>query len=103
MPPSAHVVAPPQARRPAQSYISAADYPPVALRARQEGAVDVLLTIAPDGRIVGCNVFASSGSGSLDLAACNLLRRRARYTPARDSNGNAVVGTVREEVEWRLP
>lgn len=37
----------------------------------------------------------------LDRATCQLIHRRARYTPAMDSNGNPAVGTIEQEIVWK--
>jgi hypothetical protein len=31
------------------------------------------------------------------------MRRRARFTPAMDSNGNPAAGTVDDQIAWHLP
>jgi periplasmic protein TonB len=98
-----HIVRAPEARRLVQDYVSAEDYPEVARVTRQQGRVEVRLEIGPNGRAVGCIVTSSSGSSALDSTTCSLLRRRARFTPAGDSNGNPVTGTIDQEIEWRLP
>jgi hypothetical protein len=53
--------------------------------------------------VIGCTIDQSSGTSALDRATCRIMRSRARYTPARDSNGNAVPSPVEEEVTWTLP
>ena len=102
-PPAARIVRAPQERRPAQAYISAADYPASALANREAGRVRVTLDLGPDGRAHGCAVTRSGGSSALDSATCSILRRRARFTPAIDSNGQPAAGRIRQEVDWRLP
>jgi protein TonB len=98
-----HNVTQPQPRAPAQSYVTRDDYPPAALAAKQQGWVRMLLIVGPDGRVGGCLVTRSSGSAALDVTSCNLLRRRARFIPARDSNGNPAAGPLQQEVVWILP
>jgi protein TonB len=93
----------PQERGSTQSYISPDDYPAAALGSGAQGIVRFTLTIDPSGRVVGCNITHSSGSSVLDMATCQIMRRRARYTPARDSNGNPVAGTIEQQVEWKAP
>jgi protein TonB len=91
---------------PAQSLptlFSRGDYPSVALRARQQGLVAFTLAIGPTGRVENCTVAQSSGSIALDTATCSILRRRARYFPARDAHGNAVADTARGRIKWALP
>jgi protein TonB len=79
------------------------DYPQDAIRNEQQGTTAVALTIGTDGRVSGCNVTSSSGSGSLDQAACRIIRSRARFTPAKDQNGNPIAGTYSQRISWRLP
>jgi protein TonB len=79
------------------------DYPASAAAAEAQGTAQATLTIGPDGRVVGCNLIRSTGNGALDQATCNILRRRAKFTPARDSNGNATTDTVTTPpITWRL-
>ena len=102
-PPPARIVQGPVPRAAAQSYIHDEDYPASALAARQQGRVAMTLEIGVDGRVSRCLLASGSGSAALDFATCRILRSRARFTPARDSNGNPAVWMIRQEVEWRLP
>lgn len=102
-PPPPRIVQPVRARANLTSYFSDDDYPPSALRAEEQGTTGFRLTIGPDGRVSNCEVTSSSGSGALDQATCRILRSRARYTPARDQNGNPTSGTDQARVQWRLP
>ena len=118
-PPSPPVVTPPPAPPPpppprkvqsAQSakgdlrtLFSADDYPAAAQSSGAECTAQATLTIGPDGRVVGCNLSRSTGNSSLDSATCNILRRRAKFTPARDSNGQPTTDTVTTPpIVWRL-
>jgi protein TonB len=86
-----------------RSLFSADDYPASAQSSGAEGTVRATLSIGPDGRVVGCSVTQSSGNSSLDSATCNILRRRAKFTPARDSNGNPTSDTYpTPSIVWRL-
>jgi periplasmic protein TonB len=86
-----------------RSLFSADDYPASAQSSGAEGTVQATLTIGPDGRVVSCNVSRSSGNSSLDSTTCNILRRRAKFTPARDSNGQPTTDTVSTPpIVWRL-
>jgi periplasmic protein TonB len=87
-----------------RSLFSTDDYPASALAAGIGGTAQAELTIGADGRVVGCNLIRSTGNGALDSATCNILRRRAKFTPARDSNGNATTDTVRTPtITWVVP
>jgi protein TonB len=102
-PPPPRVVPPQRARANLNSYFSSDDYPAAALRGNDQGTVGFSLTIGTNGRVTACSVTSSSGSSALDSATCRILRSRARYTPARDSSGNATSGRDSGRVTWRLP
>jgi protein TonB len=79
------------------------DYPASAQAAGAEGTSQAQITIGTDGRVVGCNIIRSSGNSALDQATCNIIRRRAKYVPARDSNGQATTDTLTTPpITWRL-
>ena len=85
-----------------QGLISGDDYPAAAMRNEEQGTVSIRLTIGSDGRVSGCDIASSSGSSSLDSATCNIIRRRARFTPARDSNGQPTSDSMTQRITWRL-
>ncbi|WP_343060469.1 energy transducer TonB [Sphingomonas rhizophila] len=85
------------------SLFSTDDYPPAALRSEEQGLTVVSLTIGTDGRVSNCSVTSSSGSTALDNATCSIIRRRARYTPAKDQNGQPITGTDTGRIRWQLP
>jgi protein TonB len=79
------------------------DYPAAAQSAGAEGTAQAEITIGPDGRVVGCNITRSTGNSALDSATCSIIRRRAKYVPARDSNGNPTTDTLQTPpITWRL-
>ncbi|MDP9162983.1 MAG: energy transducer TonB [Pseudomonadota bacterium] len=79
------------------------DYPSSALSANEHGTTAVRLTIGTDGRVSACDVTSSSGSSALDSATCNILRRRARFTPAMDTNGQPTTDTYSQRITWQIP
>ena len=85
-----------------QNLFSGDDYPADALRNEDQGSVTVRLSIGTDGRVTGCNVSSSSGSRSLDNATCRILRSRARFSPAKLSNGQPTTDTYTQRITWRL-
>jgi protein TonB len=91
------------ARGDVRTLFSGDDYPASAQAAGAEGTARATLTIGPDGRVVGCNLIQSTGNGALDAATCNILRRRAKFTPARDSNGQPTTDTyTTPPIRWQL-
>jgi protein TonB len=79
------------------------DYPESARAAGAEGTAVAQLSIGADGRVTGCSIVRSTGNSALDSATCNIIRRRARFTPARDSNGNPTTDTYTSPaITWQL-
>jgi periplasmic protein TonB len=79
------------------------DYPQSAIRNEEQGTTVVRLSVGTDGRVTDCSITSSSGSSSLDSTTCNILRRRARFTPARDQAGNPISDSYVQRVKWVLP
>ncbi|HEX8839094.1 MAG TPA: TonB family protein [Sphingomicrobium sp.] len=103
VPPPRKVQSAQSAKGDLRTLFSADDYPAAAQAAGAEGTAQAQLTIGPDGRVIGCNLVRSTGNSALDSATCNILRRRAKFTPARDSSGNATTDTVSTPpIVWRL-
>jgi protein TonB len=102
-PPVAKKVEPARARANLASYVSDADYPAAAIRGEQQGTTRFRLVVSPDGRVSECTVTGSSGSSALDSATCRLMKQRARFTPARNSDGNPTSDTVANAIKWVLP
>jgi TonB family protein len=92
-----------RARANLASYLSPDDYPAAALRNNEQGLVAFTLDIGPDGRVAACRIRQSSGSAALDSATCRIMRSRARYTPARNARGVAVIDRQDANVRWVLP
>ena len=102
-PPPHKTVSAQSAKGDLRTLFSADDYPASAQAAGAEGTAQATLTIGPQGQVVGCNLTRSTGNGALDSATCNILRRRAKFTPARDSNGQPTTDTVTTPpIVWRL-
>lgn len=85
------------------SWATPDDYPPRALREEREGVTGFSVTVGTDGRVTGCSVTRSSGSPDLDDAACKLITRRARFTPATNGEGQPTTGSYSNSVRWTIP
>ncbi len=85
------------------SWASSEDYPSGPLREGVEGTTGFRLEIGTDGRVVGCSITRSSGSGALDDTTCKLMTRRGRFSPAKDTSGNPVPGNFSSNVRWQIP
>jgi protein TonB len=83
------------------SLFSTDDYPQSAIRNEEQGTTAVRLSVGPTAgfRIVR----TPPRSSALDTATCNILRRRARFTPAKDRSGNSDFGYDQPRIRWELP
>lgn len=79
------------------------DYPEDALRRIEEGRVVATYQINEKGRVTDCAITQSSGFKSLDTIVCPLIKRRARYEPAKDANGTPIVTTGRSSMDFWIP
>src|SRR5579863_3334933 len=84
-------------------WVTTDDYPPRALREERAGTTRFHLTIGPNGRPTDCQVTSSSGSPDLDEATCTYASRRARFTPATDTDGQPTTGSYSGSVRWVIP
>jgi TonB family protein len=82
------------------SIITASDYP---RNVRAQGTARFEMTVDAEGRPQSCTITASAGDDALDKATCNAFMKRARFTPAKDSVGQAVAGRYRGSVTWKEP
>lgn len=85
------------------SWIVANDYPGEARVANRDGVVAFRLDIDTSGRVSNCTVTQSSGTDILDATTCDVISRRAVFSPARDASGAAVAGIYTNQVRWLLP
>ena len=102
-PPEPIKVKPARARANLASYVSDEDYPSSAVRNEEQGTTRFRLGVGPDGKVTECTVTGSSGSGALDSATCKLMKQRARFTPARGSDGRVTTDSVASAIRWVLP
>ena len=79
------------------------DYPGDALRADKEGTAQFLLLIDTSGNIAACDVLKPSGVPLLDAMGCQVIRKRAKFSPARDAAGKPMRDSVvTPPVAWRI-
>jgi TonB family protein len=73
---------------------SSDDYPEEAFVRSQGGRSQLILLIDEAGKVGGCDVLSPSGIPALDIMGCQVIRSRARFTPALDTNGKPVRSIV---------
>jgi protein TonB len=54
----------------------------------------LILLVDEAGKVAGCDVLSPSGIPALDIMGCQVIRNRARFTPALDATGKPVRSTV---------
>jgi protein TonB len=77
-------------------------YPREAALAGLEGSVRVRVVVDTAGRVSDCFVLQSSGHVILDQAACDGMRRFAKFTPASDASGSLTVGSYSTIITYRM-
>ncbi|NBC37724.1 TonB family protein [Novosphingobium sp. FSY-8] len=85
------------------NWVTTEDYPSRALREGAQGTTSFRLSVGPDGRVTGCEVTGSSGNAELDAATCRYASSRARFTPAKDGEGQPTTGSYSNRVRWQIP
>lgn len=84
------------------AWVSSSDYPSSALRDRQSGTVSFNLIVDRTGAVTDCYISSSSGFPDLDLQTCSVLKRRASFKPATDSESNPTDGIWASSFHWKL-
>lgn len=58
------------------------------------------LTVGLDGAVQACTTSRTSGAPQLDQFTCDLLKKRARFNPARAPDGTPIYGVFRVWSVW---
>lgn len=79
------------------------DYPTSAFYSGAQGPVAGRFKVKEDGSVADCVVVISSGNAVLDKTTCTLIKARARFIPAKDSDGRPVSSSQLYSMIWTLP
>ncbi len=85
------------------SWLRDRDYKSTWIRQEMTGTARFTLGINTKGRVTDCTITRSTGHGALDAATCRLISKRARFEPARDSDGLVTSGSYSSSIKWVLP
>ncbi len=85
------------------SWATTNDYPSRALSQEREGTTGFRVTYDASGKVTDCQITSSSGHADLDAATCSNVKRRARFEPGLDKDGNPTGGAYSNRVTWRIP
>ncbi|WDA40852.1 TonB family protein [Erythrobacter sp. BLCC-B19] len=83
-------------------WVTIADYPLDAWRAREEGVVQYDVGVDAQGKPTGCTITYSTATPALEAETCRLLLERARFEPAEDANGTPRASVWPGETKWQL-
>ena len=84
-------------------WVTTSDYRSNWINREMVGTARFRLEIAANGSVQNCTITGSTGHGELDRATCNLVSRRAKFQPARGSDGEPVAGSYSSAVRWVVP
>ncbi|MDQ3246326.1 MAG: energy transducer TonB [Pseudomonadota bacterium] len=85
------------------SWLTAGDVPDYLVEAGPGlWVVAVRLDVTAEGKISVCTIEATSRVRELDRQTCEILRRRARFLPARWSDGSVTSGVHRVPISWLI-
>lgn len=84
-------------------WVTPEDYPTEQLRSWKSGTTSFVLTIDETGKVTDCSITGSSGVPELDMRACEVILRRARFLPAKDRNARPMPSRYRNRVNWKIP
>ena len=77
-----------------RALLTAKDYPTEALKIARQGTAEYQLLVDEKGSVAGCDILASSGVPALDSTGCEVFKEKARFSPAKDSQGKPVRSVV---------
>lgn len=81
-------------------WITLGDYPYDAFASGKDGAVMIEIIVDETGHAARCRVMRSSGTESLDRAACAAIARRGLWEPSLDDAGRPIFAAYRRQVKW---
>lgn len=74
--------------KPIVELLSPYDYPRLAAAYGVEGTVIVRLDVAPSGKVAACKSLNPTRYKGFETSVCNVMKKSARFQPARDAEGN---------------
>ena len=73
----------------ANRWFTSKDNPKTAMQVAERGHIDYRIDVAPDGTALRCT---TPGESELEHKVCDLILKKARFTPATDADGRAAFG-----------
>ena len=76
------------------------DYPINMIERDEQGGVAALLRIDETGAISDCKAYQIEGHRDWEKIICRIVKKRARFNPARDASGKAVSSYILTPMIW---
>jgi len=73
------------------------------VRPRPSGVVGVRIRVGKNGDVVGCTVAQSSEIDAFNTAACEHVRKWAKFNPGSDAEGNPIETDYDMRIEFKPP
>jgi TonB family protein len=83
-----------------RAIFSVDDFPAYLVQEGISRTVYVRATVSPDGTLQSCGAEVSSGDSKLDAYTCQIVVRRAKFSPAKWPDGTTVYGVLRVPINW---
>lgn len=85
---------------PPERWLRSGDYPTKAMNNGDQAVVNFRLVVDADGTPTRCAIQTSTRSPEFTALTCQLIMKRARFAPARDSGGSPVASYYVNSVRW---
>ncbi|MDE2436218.1 MAG: energy transducer TonB [Sphingomonadales bacterium] len=82
------------------TWLTLTDYPRTALAHGTNGYVNFRLDVDDHGAVTGCHILFRTSPDEFSDLSCALLRKRARFEPARDAENKPVRSFFTNSVRW---
>lgn len=83
-------------------WIKSSDYPRDLVAQGRQAIVHFRMTIGTDGKPSACHIQRTTRSPKFDDAVCKAMMQRAKFTPARDEQGEPMVSYFRSSVRFQV-
>lgn len=96
----AALVSRPQPKSNPRGWLTSSDYPTGSLWRGEQAIIRFRLMVSAAGETTTCAVQSAIAKGDFAATTCNLLKRRARFEPARNTSNQGVASYYVGKVVW---
>lgn len=99
----AALVSPPRPKSNPGAWLSSSDYPGESLARGEQALIRFRLMIDAAGNTSACSIQSAIAKGDFAKVTCDLIKRRARFEPARNAKNENVASYFVGKVFWMMP